>query len=41
MRDRDGVLVVKWDLAKGEPMKGEASSQVRKLIVELEEEDLL
>ena len=38
---RDGALVVKWDLEKGEPMRGEASLRIRKLIEELEAEDLL
>ena len=35
---RDGILVVKWDLERREPMWGEASGRVRKLIAELEED---
>jgi len=38
---RDGVLVVKWDLERGEPMRGEASRRIWSLIAELEEEGLL
>lgn len=38
---RKGRLVVKWDLERGEPMKGSASRRVRRLVRELEEEGLL
>jgi len=38
---RDGALIVKWDLEKSEPMKGEASSRIRKLFAELVTEGLL
>ena len=38
---RDGVLVVKWNLEKNIPMRGRASSRIRHLIAELEEEYLL
>jgi hypothetical protein len=38
---RQGRLVVKWDLEKGEPMKGAASRRIRRLIDELEKENLL
>ncbi len=35
---RDGKLVVKWDLDHGQPMKGAASAQIRRLISALVEE---
>jgi hypothetical protein len=35
---RDGTLVVKWDLENRQPMKGEASRRILKLIEELESE---
>ncbi len=38
---RDRELVVKWDLERARPMKGEASRRIRKLITELENEGLL
>ena len=38
---RDGVLIVKWDLENGLPMKGSASARLRSLIRSLDEEGLL
>jgi hypothetical protein len=38
---KDGGFVVKWNLEDSVPMKGQASSRVRALILELEEEGLL
>jgi hypothetical protein len=38
---RDGVLVLKWDLENGQPMKGRGSRRVLDLIAELQEEGLL
>lgn len=38
---RDGTLVVKWDIERWQPMKGEASARVRRLIQELVEEELI
>jgi hypothetical protein len=38
---RGGVLVVKWNLESQVAMSGEASRRIRRLIAELEEEDLL
>ena len=38
---RDGRLVVKWDLDRGQAMEGTAPARVRKLIAELVEEGLL
>jgi hypothetical protein len=38
---RNGRLVVKWNLEKGEPMKGTASRRIRRLIAEIEGENLL
>ena len=38
---RDGTLVVKWDLDNGQPMKGEASARLRRLLNELVEEGRL
>ena len=29
---RDGLLVVKWDLEHGQPMKGEATDRLRRLL---------
>ncbi len=29
---RDGELVVKWDLQRGKPMKGEATARLRNLL---------
>ena len=37
---RDGRLVVKWDLDRWQPLEGEASTRVRKLLAELVEEGL-
>lgn len=38
---RDGRLVVKWDLDRGQAMEGAAPARVRKLLAELVEEGLL
>jgi hypothetical protein len=38
---RDGRLVVKWDLDRGQAMEGAASARVRKLLAEFVEEGLL
>jgi len=38
---KDDTLVVKWNLDDGLPMKGEASSRLRKLMAELQDEGLL
>ena len=38
---KDGTSVVKWNLDDGLPMKGEASSRLRRLIAELKDEGLL
>ena len=38
---RDGRLVVKWDLERGQAMVGAAPARVRKLLAELVEEGLL
>jgi hypothetical protein len=38
---RDGQFVVKWDLDKWEPMKGEAPARVLKLLEALVEEKKL
>jgi hypothetical protein len=38
---RDGELVTKWDLENRQPMKGEATRKVLKLIAALEAEGLL
>ena len=38
---KNGKLVVKWDLDHWQPMKGEASARVLRLIRELEDEGAL
>ena len=38
---RDGTLVVKWDLDNWQPMKGQASARIRRLLNELVEEGKL
>jgi len=38
---KGGKLVVKWDLENWQPMKGEASARVLRLIRELEDEGTL
>jgi hypothetical protein len=38
---RDGRLVVKWDLDRGQSMEGAAPGRVRKLLAELVAEGLL
>jgi hypothetical protein len=38
---RDGTLVLKWNLDDGLPIKGAASSRLRGLIAELQDEGLL
>lgn len=38
---RDGRLVVKWDLDRGQAMEGAAPGRVRKLLAELVEEGML
>jgi hypothetical protein len=38
---RDGKLVVEWDLEDWQPMKGEASARLLRLIRELEDEGAL
>ena len=38
---RDGRLVVKWDLDRGQAMEGRAPARVRKLLRELVEEGRL
>lgn len=38
---RDGAFIVKWDLDNWQPMKGQASARVRRLIRELVEEGKL
>jgi Domain of unknown function (DUF4160) len=38
---RDRKLVVKWDLDRGQEMKGKAQRQVRALIEQLQKEGLL
>jgi hypothetical protein len=38
---RDGTLVVKWDLDNGQPMQGQASARIRRLIDELVDEGRL
>lgn len=35
---RDGTLVVKWDLDNWQPMKGQASARIQRLLKELVEE---
>lgn len=35
---RDGKLIVKWDLENWQPMKGEASARVERLLRELDQE---
>ena len=37
----DGSLIVKWDLDNWQPMKGEASARIRRLLTELVEEGRL
>jgi hypothetical protein len=39
--DRDGRLVVRWDLDRWQAMEGEAPARVRRLLEELVEEGLL
>ena len=39
--DRDGVLIVKWDLDNRRPMIGEPTRRVRLLIEQLESEGAL
>lgn len=38
---RDGVLIVKWDLERGQPMIGKVTRRVRLLLEELEHEGAL
>jgi hypothetical protein len=38
---RDGLLVVKWDLEHGQPMKGEATDRLRRLLDRLVAEGAL
>jgi len=38
---RDGHLVVKWDLERGMPMKGEATARLLRLLAQLVEEGAL
>ncbi|MDP3089193.1 MAG: hypothetical protein Q8N04_00815 [Nitrospira sp.] len=38
---RDGVLIVKWDLDRGQPMIGKSTRRVCTLIEELEREGVL
>lgn len=38
---RDGTLVVKWDLDNWQPMKGQASARIERLLKELVEEGRL
>jgi hypothetical protein len=38
---RDGTFVVKWDLDNWQPMKGQASARIRRLLSELVEEGKL
>ncbi len=38
---KDGKLIVKWDLEKGEEMEGVANSQIKRIIKELQKEGLL
>jgi cell wall-associated NlpC family hydrolase len=38
---RGGKLIVKWDLENWQPMKGEASARIRRLLTELVEEGRL
>jgi hypothetical protein len=38
---RDGTLVVKWDLDNWQPMKGNASTRIRRLLGELVKEGRL
>jgi len=38
---RDGMLIVKWDLENGKPMKGKATRRVLGIIDDLEAEGLL
>lgn len=38
---RDGRLIVKWDLERGKPMKGEASARLRSLLDRLVREGVL
>jgi hypothetical protein len=37
----DGVLIVKWDLERDQPMEGHASARVRALLADLRAEGLL
>jgi len=38
---RDGTLIVKWDLDNWQPMKGQATARVQRLLRELVEEGKL
>ena len=38
---RDGKLIVKWDLDHWQPMKGEATARIRRLLSELVQEGKL
>lgn len=38
---RDGMLVLKWDLENGQPMKGKPTRKLLRLIEELEAEGVL
>lgn len=38
---RDGKLVLKWDLDRGQPMEGAASRRLLKLLVDLERQGKL
>lgn len=38
---RDGTLVVKWDLDNWQPMKGQASARIRRILSELVKEGRL
>ena len=38
---RDGRLVVKWDLERGKPMKGEANLRLRRLLDRLVKDGVL
>ena len=38
---RDGTLVVKWDLDNWQPMKGQATARIERLLRELVEEGKL
>jgi len=38
---RDGTLIVKWDLDNWQPMKGQATARIQRLIQELVQEGRL